>query len=367
MEVRGDADRLVQVLANLLSNAVRAAPAGSEVEIGVEVADGRAVVAVDDRGPGVPPEFRERIFGRFERAARDEGAPGTGLGLAISREIVTRHGGAIWFEDRDGGGARFAFALPMLPAPADEEDGPVVLVCEEDEAFARVLTDLVVAEGCGWARARSAVEARDMLASRRVAALVVGTSLPDEGGLAFAHSIRSGSAPADAPLLLVARATRPGDDGPAAFELVDWIEKPGDTDRLSHALRTALTRSDSRRPVILHLDDDPDLLEVVGAAIEPEATLVGARDLAAARAALRTTSPDAAILDVSLARESGVDLIPFLVDGQGLPIPTIIYSAENVPADLARHVDAVLIKGPGSLPDLKATIRRVLSAREMVG
>lgn len=113
--VSGDADRLLQVLTNLASNAIRAAPPGSAVTIGIATTDdNRATATVDDDGTGIPDSFRNRIFGRFERADRQDNGAGTGLGLAISREIIERHGGRIWFEDRAGGGTRFAVSLPLL-------------------------------------------------------------------------------------------------------------------------------------------------------------------------------------------------------------------------------------------------------------
>jgi signal transduction histidine kinase len=72
------------------------------------------VVAVDDDGPGIPREERERVFDRFHRSepARDRGSGGSGLGLGISRSIVAAHGGRIWVEGSPLGGARVAFALP---------------------------------------------------------------------------------------------------------------------------------------------------------------------------------------------------------------------------------------------------------------
>ena len=114
--VLGDADRLLQVVTNLVSNAVRATPTGGVVTIGLStnIANASALVTVDDEGPGVPIGFRDRIFGRFERADGERGV-GTGLGLAISREIIARHDGRIWFEDRPGGGSRFGFALDLDP------------------------------------------------------------------------------------------------------------------------------------------------------------------------------------------------------------------------------------------------------------
>ncbi len=127
VNVFGDGDRLLQVVTNLLSNAVNVSPAGAAVELDLAAGENRAMIRVEDRGPGIPATFRDRIFGRFEQASPSGDSKGTGLGLAISREIVLRHEGAIWFEDRDGGGASFAVSLPLLQlAGSPDADRPVM-------------------------------------------------------------------------------------------------------------------------------------------------------------------------------------------------------------------------------------------------
>lgn len=358
--VSGDADRLLQVVSNLMSNAVRAAPAGSAIDLSLAVSGDTAIVSVEDRGEGVPPAFRERIFGRFERAEHDA-ATGTGLGLAISREIVARHDGRIWFEDRPGGGARFCFSLALLgTVAARDADAPRVLVCEHDEAMASTLCALVVSEGCTYDVAVCSRDARARLHDTRYAALIVDLNLPEEGGLAFARAARDGDPPVEAPIVIVAGDTQGDDSSPSALDVVDWIDKPGDGGRLAKALRSALSRTRSRQPVVLHLDDDRDLLEVVAAALEPEVRIVTATDLASARAILQHSTPDAVIIDLRLDDGVGTDLIPFLVDREGLAIPSVIYSAQDVSDDLAERVDAVLVKARGSIPDLKATLRRII-------
>ena len=114
--VLADADRIGQVIVNLLSNAAKFSPAGGDVTVAVEVQGAHARLSVTDQGPGVPPEFRDRVFERFAQAdASDRRVKGgTGLGLAISRSIVLAHDGRIDYVSDPGRGTTFFFELPLL-------------------------------------------------------------------------------------------------------------------------------------------------------------------------------------------------------------------------------------------------------------
>jgi two-component system sensor histidine kinase KdpD len=123
VSVMADAGAIGQVLTNFLQNAMRMAPVGSEIVVGVRTVSGWTEFEVADRGPGVPEDQLEEIFERFHQADSPVREAGTvGLGLAISRRIVREHNGRIWAENRKDGGARFCFALPgvaeSLPAVA---------------------------------------------------------------------------------------------------------------------------------------------------------------------------------------------------------------------------------------------------------
>ncbi|HLZ57967.1 MAG TPA: ATP-binding protein [Ktedonosporobacter sp.] len=106
-----------QVLTNLVENAVRYTPASSPIEIAVEVHADEIMISIGDRGPGIPPADLERIFDKFYRVIgttrRATSTMGTGLGLAVCRGLVEAHGGHIWAENREGGGAVFRFTLPV--------------------------------------------------------------------------------------------------------------------------------------------------------------------------------------------------------------------------------------------------------------
>jgi two-component system sensor histidine kinase KdpD len=102
-----------QVLVNLVENALRYTPVGTPLQLGASVRDEMLTIDIADRGPGIPAEDAERIFDKFARLPGGEHAGGVGLGLAICRGIVEAHGGRIWVEPREGGGARFRFTLPL--------------------------------------------------------------------------------------------------------------------------------------------------------------------------------------------------------------------------------------------------------------
>jgi len=113
--VKGDAEKLHQVMINLLSNACKYSPAGSLVTVGAKSGTNEVIIFVEDEGIGIPPEMREKVFERFFRIDNSNSrmVGGTGLGLALVRDIVTAHGGKVWIETNSPAGSRVLFSLPV--------------------------------------------------------------------------------------------------------------------------------------------------------------------------------------------------------------------------------------------------------------
>lgn len=118
--LRADAKRVRQILFNLLSNAVGFSPRGETITLAAERRDGAVIFHVADKGPGVPPELMERVFGRFETHTRGSKHRGPGLGLSIVRSFVALHGGSVAIDNAPGGGAVVTCIFPPVAAAKHE-------------------------------------------------------------------------------------------------------------------------------------------------------------------------------------------------------------------------------------------------------
>ena len=126
LDVVTEASSVIQVVHNLLSNALKFSPDGTPVDLAASRRDGRVRIAVRDRGPGIPDDFRASIFTRFAQADSSDTRRigGTGLGLAVAKRLADRLGGELAYEVEPGEGTTFVLDLPAAPAPSDPARGP---------------------------------------------------------------------------------------------------------------------------------------------------------------------------------------------------------------------------------------------------
>ncbi|MDO8777859.1 MAG: PAS domain S-box protein [Burkholderiaceae bacterium] len=250
-----DSDRLLQVMTNLLSNAIKFSPAQGTVLVLLGRHAGRVRVEVSDNGPGIPEEFRQRIFQKFSQAdssdTRQKG--GTGLGLAISKAIIERMEGGLGFTSKVDVGTTFFFELPewreappvTAPMSLYGIHRPRILVCEDDPDVARLVGMMLDKAGFDADIAHTAAQARDYLRMESYAAMTVDIQLPYENGLELIRSLRQDGRTADLPVLVLSvTAAEARLHAGSTVAVADWLEKPIDEQRLLKSLRQAI---DSRR------------------------------------------------------------------------------------------------------------------------
>ena len=122
-DVMADRDRLIQVFENLVGNATKFAPAGSQVIVGAEARGADVVFWVADNGPGIPADAVAHLFDRFWQLTRAD-RRGAGLGLPIVKGIVEAHGGRVWVDSAPGHGTTFFFTIPAAEGSSDWETAP---------------------------------------------------------------------------------------------------------------------------------------------------------------------------------------------------------------------------------------------------
>jgi PAS domain S-box-containing protein len=250
--VAGDADRVIQVLTNLVSNALKFSPEDGEVTITVaEGTPGFARFSVADQGPGLTEEQRSRLFGRFVQleAADTRKRGGTGLGLAISRSLVEQQSGRIGVDSEAGRGSSFWFELPLVaaPVPTPVASVPVqpasaqraILVVEDEPAAARVLEIMLQRASYQVTVVTSLTDARKTLQGLQPAVVLLDVQLPDGSGLELAEELAARAKPIP---VIVLSGVGPAEDFVGSPVAV-WLMKPFAKDQLLRAVKRVLPTS----------------------------------------------------------------------------------------------------------------------------
>jgi len=339
--IRGDADRLSQVVINLVSNAVKFSPRDSTVTVSARTDGPWAEVRVTDRGRGVPAALRDAIFERFKQVeasdARQKG--GTGLGLAICRAIVEQHGGQIGVESKEGKGSTFWFRVPSVGAPSAEalspRDVPVVLLESRAEARA-ALTMLVGDRGHPVEPATTLAEASERLGQRAASLLLLGTPPADLSLRECRESLRAGWGLEPLPLSVLGDLSHP--DLPET--LILYFARRA-ADPLVTALQAAADEGDGD---VLLVDDDEPLLGVLARQLLQRG--VSVRVATTAREALRQCllkPPLLLVLDLGLPDGEGGDVVKEMRrDPRLAATPLLVYTGR----DLSREQEDELSLGP---------------------
>jgi PAS domain S-box-containing protein len=382
ISVYADADRLMQVMNNLLSNAAKFSTPGAQVELSAVRRMQKVRISITDNGKGIPQNFQKHIFEKFAQAdASDTRAlSGTGLGLSISKAIVEQHGGRIDFISRVNIGTTFFFDLPIWTQSKDQEPprpgGPAkyrILICEDDADIAYMLRIILSQSGFDADIARTVEQAKQLIKDNHYLAVTLDLALPDElgrpydpEGIKLIRELRRQDRTRELPVIAVsaiADQARRRLNG-SAFGIVDWLEKPLDESRLLSAVQMIASYKQGL-PRILHVEDDPLIYEMVRVLLRGHVDLVLAPSLHDAHKKLREEVFDLILLDVELTDGSGLDLIRDLDDVEYMP-QVVIFSAHEVGNDVAQKVKAALVKSKDSRKELINVIMSVIKERDNI-
>jgi len=357
VRVYADKDRLMQVMANLLSNAAKFSPKKEVVEVSVaHLGESQLRISIADYGPGIPESFQSKLFERFTQSdssdTRQKG--GTGLGLSISKAIVEKHGGAIGFTTREGAGTTFYIDLPLqvmhkmygeLSQMEPEKRQRSVLIIEDDPDVAVLLKHMLAEEGFNGDIAHDTDEARKLLQLNpgHYKAITVDLLLPGQDGISFIDELRKDKVTRSVPVIVVSVMANEAkrDLSGGAISVADWLQKPIDQARLLDAIKQATTSG--HIPRVLHVEDEADTHRVVSMMLQGLCELTWTTTLTASREALAEDEFDLVLLDIGLPDGSGLDLLD-TIEHYVKPPRVVIFSAQEVSQEYADKVSAVLVK-----------------------
>jgi PAS domain S-box-containing protein len=374
-EVMADPDRLMQVLANLLSNAAKFSPSGSDVFIRARLLKSKIHVEVEDQGRGIPEEFKARIFEKFSQAdaADNRRSEGTGLGLSIVKLLVEEMGGSVGFRSELNKGTTFYFDLPGYVAAQKKKPAPAetpavtagnVLICEDDKGTAQFIRFLLERAGFSGDIARTIREARQKIGRNAYVAATLDLAMPDGNGLDLLHELRGNPETQALPVIIVsgkADEARQAMSG-GALNVADWLVKPFEQDRIIGAVRAAVSAAGKGKPLIMHVEDDKDLSLVIREALRGKAEVVAAHTLQDAERELHMRAFDLVILDIGMPDGCGLDLLELLPRIGQVP-PVLILSASETTADVQSRVSAALVKSQISEEKVIATILSLIQPK----
>lgn len=333
--ITGDQDRLIQVVINLISNAVKFTDAGS-ITCSARKEGAEVLVSVKDSGIGIAPADQPKVFEKFKQVGDTltDKPKGTGLGLPICKEIVEYHGGRIWVESEPGKGSTFSFTLPIVEPSAEGELLPKrrsvdieslvrqlrervatheprdksVLVVDDDSNIRSLLQQELTEAGYRVRLAEDGRKALALIREETPGLVILDVMMPEMNGFDVAAVLKNDPATMDIPIIILSIL----EDKERGFRLgVDrYLTKPIDTASLFHEVDALLDQGKSRKKVMV-VDEDASTIRTLTDALETRGYQVveSKGSELVSRAVL--SKPDIIILNSMLSSDEAVRALRF--------------------------------------------------------
>jgi CheY-like chemotaxis protein len=244
-QVRVDRDRIVQVLINLISNAMKFSPANAAVLVAVTRMESGAIrFSVSDKGPGISEENQLKLFSKFSQLVSADGVQrqGTGLGLSTVKALVEQHSGRLGVSSRVGQGSTFWFELDAPGGAVTDVPPPTkaLLLVEDDKSLAKLIKFHLVTAGYAVHSVSTLKEALAVLATTKLDACIIDMILPDGLGMSLVEKIDKSTLNAKVPILLTS-ASRFNDSELGSPVTVSWLYKPFELGELATHIKRMLS------------------------------------------------------------------------------------------------------------------------------
>jgi PAS domain S-box-containing protein len=338
-----EADRLVQALVNLISNAVKFAPAESTVTVrATRHGTGEVAISVQDRGPGIAPDDLARLFQKFQQvdasASRRKG--GTGLGLVIAKALIEQHAGRVEVQSVVGEGSRFTIVLPAststapaaLPAPrrGTVTHGRTVLVVDDDDEFRLVVRRHLEKAGYRVVEAREGAAGLHVAREVRPDAITIDLMMPGMNGWDLLARLSTDPELSSIPVVIVSAVADQA--GPMTRE-VSVLAKPVSPDQLLAELGVATGGPDA---TVLVAEDDADVRNVISRTLARKGyRVLVAQDGAEALAVMESATVHLLVLDVKMPNVDGLAVLQRLrATAATQDVPVIMVSGSDEHGEL---------------------------------
>ncbi len=328
--ITGDRDRLIQVVINLISNAVKFTDSGS-ITCAASLRSGEIAVSIADSGIGIAPGDQPKVFEKFKQVGDTltDRPKGTGLGLPICKEIVEYHGGRIWVESEMGKGSTFSFTLPVqigvVPAPrsidieslvrqlrekvASHQPRPKsILVVDDDPNIRSLLLQEFTEAGYPVRLAENGRQALALIREETPGLVILDVMMPEMNGFDVAAVLKNDPATMDIPIIILSIV----EDQERGFRLgVDrYLTKPIDTASLFREVGALLDQGKSKKKVMV-VDEDASTVRTLTDVLETRGYHVVESNGADLVSKAVSSKPDIIILSSLLSSDQGVRSLRF--------------------------------------------------------
>jgi signal transduction histidine kinase/CheY-like chemotaxis protein len=333
--VTGDQDRLIQVVINLISNAVKFTDYGA-IKCSARRDDGELVISVADSGIGIAPADQPKVFEKFKQVGDTltDKPKGTGLGLPICKEIVEYHGGQIWVKSTPGQGSTFSFTLPITETPEKLELQPrrrtvdieslvkqlrekvdthqprdkSVLVVDDDQHIRSLLNQELSEAGYRVRLAEDGRKALSLIREETPGLVILDVMMPEMNGFDVAAVLKNDPVTMDIPIIILSIL----EDKERGFRLgVDrYLTKPIDTASLFHEVDALLDQGKSKKKVMI-VDEDASTVRTLADVLETRGYQVTDSNGSELVSRAMHSKPDVIILSSLLSNDDAVRALRF--------------------------------------------------------